>query len=216
MKPTHFVIAAVFILALLLAACSPSTAQPASPNPGSSLPPGNPSAGQPQVFSEDTPPPFPTKDQSPPATPEIKGQDPLPGWATYTNSTYDFGFRYPDSYLVADSPHEARLTRPGVELRVQFRGADELIPLSSDLPYEGEIEPGAELEFFEHGVLEVRHLVNGQVLAVEYTSPDGELSGPDVYFAIQLVSLQSDVPLSEELLSETRILLSSFEPWTNN
>lgn len=231
MNTTHFRTALILVVVSLLAACTPSAPPanpPAYPDPGSSVPPdisgpvnGYPLPGEP-FSSTPLPYPVPTKDQSPPGSPIVKGDDPFPGWATYLNSAYDFAFRYPDAYLVEDSPHQARLTRPGVELLVSFRGVEDTLELPHDLPYTGELEPGAEIEFFEQGVLEVRHLVNGQVMAVEYAAlnsaaPAGELPGPvGTAFAIQLFSTQSDVPLSEDLLAETRLLLSSFETWTNN
>jgi hypothetical protein len=165
---------------------------------------------------EQSPTPFPTKNQAAPATPEVKGADPFPGWATYLNPRYDFAFRYPDTWLVEEGSNQARLTRPGLELLVRFQSADAGQSLPGDLPYQGEEIAGLGGVFFGAAVPETLHRVDDRILAATFGTPEQPLVGRGNVYTIQLVSLQSDTPLPDAVLAELRRMLSSFEVWTNN
>jgi putative hemolysin len=161
-----------------------------------------------------SPTPYPTKEQAPPSTPEVKGPDPYPGWATYTNSAFGFAFRYPDTWQVEESPNLVRLTQPGIELMIYVSRQSENLSFTPDLPYNGSTQAGESFEFFGQTFQETQMLVDGQVLAVTY-GPTGGMPAGDLIFTIYLSSLQSDQPLPEQLLGQVRDLLGSFEEWNN-
>jgi len=163
-----------------------------------------------------TPTPYPTKDQSPPVTPIVKGADPFPGWATYLNSEYDFAFRYPDTWQVEAGAGLVRLTRPGMELLVRVSPADDPHALSLDLPYQGARVTGPGASFFGADAAEMWHQVDDRIVAVTYGSTEQPLRGGENWYTVQLVSLQSDAPLPDDALAELRTLLASFEVWTNH
>lgn len=177
-------------------------------------PPVGPTSGA--LTLDQTPTPYPTKEQAIPATPIVKGADPFPGWATYLNAQADFAFRYPDAWLVEEGPNLARLSRSGMELLVRYHTSDEPAALSADLPYQGEQVPGPGAFFFGAPVPETQQLVDDRIVAVTFGTPDQPLTGGGNAYLVQLVSLQSDTALPENTLVELRTMLSSFEAWTNN
>lgn len=159
--------------------------------------------------------PFPTKEVIIPATPIVKEADPFAGWATYLNGDFDFAFRYPDTWTVEDQPRLVRLTRPGLELLVHYRPAGVEPALQPAHPYGGDLAVGERVDFFQVGVQPQLHLIDGQALAVQAGDPLKPLPGGGNEYLVELYSLQSDAPLSEQALAEFYTLLSSFEPWTN-
>lgn len=163
-----------------------------------------------------TPTPFPTKIIMIPETPITKGPDPFVGMATFTSTAHDFAFRYPDTFLVEELPNEVRLTRPGQLLLVQVRGLDENVPFTQDIPYEASGMSGDTVEFFGQPVEEQGYLLNGELAAVSYGTPDQPLTGGGNAYLVQLVSLRSDVQLSGQELAEIHEMLRSFEVWTNH
>lgn len=159
---------------------------------------------------------LPTKEGSPPVTPIVKEADPFAGLATYLNAGNDFGFRYADTWLVEDQPGLVRLTREGMELLVHYRPVGENTALEPSSPYQGEPVAGDPLTFFGAELQPQLMQIDGQVLAVQAGDPVKPLSGGGNEYLIELYSLQSDAPLSEQVLAEFYTLLGSFEPWTNN
>lgn len=209
------------IVFLILISCLAGCSLPAQVTPPiSDIQTEPPISQPPESFSPNpdaSPQAFPTKEQSLPATPVVKGADSFPGWASYTNANYDFAFRYPDVWGYLEGPNHVMMSRGDVELWITFRGEAENLPLPADLPYRGEQSPRAPLQFYNILVQQEIVIVDGKILAALYTSEQGaELHAGGLAFTMRLYSLDFDNPLTPDLLDEVNQIMTSFEAWTNN
>lgn len=164
-------------------------------------------------IATDTPEAVPTVEeptQVPEPTPTEGVEDPYPGWASYANADYGFGFRYPTTWTIEEEANLVKLSQGTLLLAVAFqRQGEDAPPPWSGMPA-GDFESRDALPFLGQEIAKNALVYEGKVKVLTYDAQVG-----DLLFSIRLEDMVTAdyqaIEIAEDVQSEADQIVGSFE-----
>ncbi|MCB9420147.1 MAG: PT domain-containing protein [Ardenticatenaceae bacterium] len=133
------------------------------------------------------------------------------GWQRYDNAAYDFFFRYPATWTLAESEHLVTLNQGTTSLLIGFRHPDEAVDIQGTGMPAGELVDSYQILFLD-GRLPRQLLVQDNLVKEVLYNNGAEIMQNDLVLAIRLSNLASSAiaGIDEALQNEADQILGTF------